>query len=50
MRTVVAGIRGVVHALGRDAMFEGPLVELDDAALGTLDRRVAAIRVLRLMV
>ena len=50
MRTVVAGIRGIVHALGRDAMFEGPLAELDDAALGTLDRRVAAIRVLRLMV
>ncbi|KAI0742068.1 hypothetical protein C8Q80DRAFT_174230 [Daedaleopsis nitida] len=50
MRSVVAGIRGIVHALGRDAMFEGPLAELDDAALGALDRRVAAIRVLRLMV
>ncbi|KAI0793589.1 hypothetical protein C8Q74DRAFT_1365197 [Fomes fomentarius] len=50
MRNVVSGIRGVVGALGADAMFTGPLARLDDAALASLDRRVAAIRRHRLTV
>lgn len=44
MRNVVTGIRGVVGALGNNAMFQGPLAQLDDAALGALDRRVANIK------
>ncbi|RPD58004.1 hypothetical protein L226DRAFT_547039 [Lentinus tigrinus ALCF2SS1-7] len=44
MRNVVSGIQGVIDALGTNAMFEGPLAQLDDAAFGALDRRVAAIR------
>ncbi|KAI1784670.1 hypothetical protein LXA43DRAFT_1101113 [Ganoderma leucocontextum] len=44
MRNVVSGIKGVVGALGSDEMFAGPLAQLNDAALGTLDRRVAGIK------
>ena len=50
MRNVVSGIRGVVGALKADAMFQGPLARLDDAALGALDRRVATIRRLQIFV
>ena len=44
MRNVVAGVRGVISALGANAMFGGPLSQLDDAAFGALDRRIASIR------
>ncbi|KAI1784672.1 hypothetical protein LXA43DRAFT_195049 [Ganoderma leucocontextum] len=44
MHGVVSGIRGVVEALGSEDMFAGPLVQLDDAGLDTLDRRMEAIR------
>ena len=44
MRNVVSGMKGVVVALGSNEMFAGPLAQLNDAALDTLDRRVAAIR------
>ena len=50
MRNVVLGIKGVAGALGSDEMFAGPLAQLNDAALGTLDRRVAAIKRHRLTV
>lgn len=50
MRNVVSGIRGVAGALGADEMFAGPLAQLNDAALGILDRRVAAMRRHRLTV
>ena len=50
MRNVVTGIRGVAGALKADAMFQGPLAQLDDTALGALDRRVANIRRLQIAV
>ncbi|KAI0742069.1 hypothetical protein C8Q80DRAFT_1221845 [Daedaleopsis nitida] len=50
MRNVVSGVRGVVGALGADAMFAGPLALLDDSALGRLDMRVASVRRLQIAV
>ncbi|PIL29444.1 hypothetical protein GSI_08386 [Ganoderma sinense ZZ0214-1] len=50
MRNVVSGLRGVAGALGSDEMFAGPLAQLNDTALGALDRRVAAITRHRLTV
>ena len=44
MRNMVTGVRGVVGALQANSMFDGPLAQLDEAALGALDRRVAAIK------
>ncbi len=44
MRNVVTGIKGVVGGLGSDAMFAGPLAQLNDAAFGVLDHRVTSIR------
>lgn len=50
MRNVVSGVRGVVGALGEDAMFAGPLALLDDAALDRLDSRVGSLKRLQLAV
>ncbi|KAI0742071.1 hypothetical protein C8Q80DRAFT_1197806 [Daedaleopsis nitida] len=50
MRNVVSGVRGVIGALGADAMFAGPLVLLDDSALDRLDMRVASVRRLQIAV
>ncbi|PIL27398.1 hypothetical protein GSI_10546 [Ganoderma sinense ZZ0214-1] len=44
MQEVVLGLRGVVSALGQDAMFSGPLAQLNDAAFAALDRRIASVR------
>ncbi|PIL29022.1 hypothetical protein GSI_09070 [Ganoderma sinense ZZ0214-1] len=44
MQNVVTGIKGVVGGLGSEGMFAGPLAQLDSAAFGVLDRRVASIR------
>ena len=44
IQEVVLGLRGVVSALGQNAMFSGPLAQLDNAALTALDRRMASPR------
>ena len=44
MQEVVFDLRGIVSALGQDAMFSGPLAQLDDAAFIALDRRIASVR------
>ncbi|KAI0672198.1 hypothetical protein C8Q78DRAFT_990702 [Trametes maxima] len=49
MRIVVAGIRGLVGALGADAMFAGPVAQLNDSSLQRLDHRVEALKRHRLM-
>ncbi|KAI0649814.1 hypothetical protein C8Q79DRAFT_901462 [Trametes meyenii] len=50
MRNIVTGIRGLAAALGADAMFAGPVAQLNDRALAVLDRRVEALKRHRLMV
>ncbi|TBU42316.1 hypothetical protein BD309DRAFT_896487 [Dichomitus squalens] len=44
MGDVVSGLRGVVVSLGQEAMFSGPLAQLNDAAFAALDRRVSTVR------
>ncbi|KAI1798337.1 hypothetical protein LXA43DRAFT_1088446 [Ganoderma leucocontextum] len=44
MQEVVFGLRGVVSALGQDAMFSGPLAQLNDGAFAALDRRITSVR------
>ena len=44
MQEVVFDLRGIVSALGQDAMFSGPLAQLDDTAFIALDRRIASVR------
>ena len=44
MGDVVSGLRGVVASLGQEAMFSGPLAQLNDAAFASLDRRVVTVR------
>lgn len=44
MQEVVLGLRGVVSALGQDAMFSGPLAQLNDGAFAALDRRIASVK------
>ncbi|KAI0649813.1 hypothetical protein C8Q79DRAFT_349412 [Trametes meyenii] len=50
MRNVVSGIRGLAAALGDEAIFAGPVAQLNDSALAVLDRRVEALRRHRLMI
>ncbi|KAI0672196.1 hypothetical protein C8Q78DRAFT_1077752 [Trametes maxima] len=50
MRNVVSGIRGLVEALGEEAMFVGPVAQLNDTALAVLGRRVEVLRQHRMMI